>query len=105
VDDEVDGIYRLFHSEYTNPVNVGNPNEFTIRELAEIILEETESKSVIEERPMPEDDTKVRRPDITLARELLDWEPKVELREGLRRTIPYFKHLVEEKDAKANPLT
>ena len=105
VDDEVDGIYRLFHSDYNDPVNVGNPDEFTIRELADIVLEETESASIIEERPLPEDDPKVRQPDITLARELLGWEPGTKLREGLRKTIPYFRRLVEQKGAKANPLT
>ena len=105
VDDEVDGIYRLFHSDYTDPVNVGNPDEFTIRELADIVLEETESDSIIEERPLPENDPKMRQPDITLARELLGWEPGTKLREGLQKTIPYFRRLVEQKDAKANPLT
>ena len=105
VDDEVDGIYRLFHSDYTDPVNVGNPNEFTIKELADIVLEETESISVIEERPLPEDDPKVRQPDITLARELLGWEPETSLREGLRNTIPYFRRLVSGEDATARVLT
>ena len=105
VDDEVDGIFRLFHSDYTDPVNVGNPNEFTIKELAEIVLEETESSSVIEERPLPEDDPKVRQPDITLARELLGWEPKTPLREGLKKTIPYFRKLVSGEDATARVLT
>ena len=105
VDDEVDGIYRLFHSDYTDPVNVGNPNEFTIKELADIVLEETGSASVIEERPLPEDDPKVRQPDITLARELLGWEPKTPLREGLKKTLPYFRRLVSGEDATARVLT
>jgi len=86
-------------------VNVGNPDEFTIRELADLVIEETDSASVIEARPLPEDDPKVRQPDITLARELLGWEPGTSLREGLRTTIPYFRRLVKEEDAKANPLT
>ena len=106
VDDEVEGIFRLFrHPERAEPVNIGNPIEFTIRELAEIILEETGSDSPLETRDLPADDPKVRRPDIGLARELLGWEPTVPLREGIRRTIPYFRTLVEDEDARARPIT
>ncbi len=104
VEDEVDGIYRLFMSDHVGPVNIGNPDEFTIRELAETILRLTGSTSAIEERPLPTDDPKVRRPDITLARSVLGWEPKIRLEEGLRRTIPYFQKLVEEQGAVARAL-
>lgn len=104
VEDEVDGITRLFHSEESDPVNIGNPSEFTIRDLADVVLEETGSASTIETRPLPSDDPKVRQPDITRAREILGWEPRVDLREGLRRTIPYFRRLVEEEDAGARVL-
>ena len=104
VEDEVEGIFRLFHSGHPDPVNIGNPVEFTIRELAEIVLEETGSVSELVTLPLPEDDPKVRQPDITLARGLLGWEPRIELREGVRRTIPYFRKLVEEEDAVARTL-
>ncbi len=97
-DDEVDGIWRLFNSDRVDPTNIGNPNEFTIRELADVVLEETSSTSVLERLPLPEDDPKVRQPDITVAREVLGWEPKVQLREGIQRTIPYFRELVERDE-------
>jgi dTDP-glucose 4,6-dehydratase len=100
VDDLVDGIYRLFNSDRAEPTNVGNPVEFTVRELAELVLEMTGSTSQIESLPLPEDDPKVRQPDITLAREVLGWEPRVPLEEGLRRTIPYFEALVEHQGAR-----
>jgi len=95
VSDEVEGIYRLFMSDTAGPVNIGNPNELTVGELARRIIALTNSRSVIESRPLPEDDPKVRRPDITLARRALSWEPVVTLDEGLRTTIPYFRSLVE----------
>lgn len=95
VEDEVEGLYRLFMHGDANPTNIGNPIEFTVRQLAEMVLEVTGSSSQIEERPLPEDDPKVRQPDITRAREMLDWEPRVELREGLERTIAYFRELHE----------
>lgn len=95
VDDEVEGIFRLFHSSMHEPVNVGNPVEFTIRELADMVLEETGSDSPLERLPLPEDDPKTRQPDISVARSLLGWEPAVDLREGLRRTIPYFRRVLE----------
>ena len=95
VEDEVEGLYRLFMHGDANPTNIGNPIEFTVRQLAEMVLEVTGSSSQIEERPLPEDDPMVRQPDITRAREMLDWEPRVELREGLERTIAYFRELHE----------
>jgi dTDP-glucose 4,6-dehydratase len=87
VDDLVDGIIRLAESGYHHPVNMGNPDEFTLLELAELVVELVGSRSGIVHGPLPTDDPQVRRPDISLARELLGWEPKVPLREGLRRTI------------------
>jgi dTDP-glucose 4,6-dehydratase len=104
VDDLVEGIYRLFFSDRPEPTNVGNPNEFTVRELAEEVLRQTGSASVLEFRPLPEDDPQVRRPDITVARSVLGWEPAVPLVEGLRRTIPHFRTLVEERGSHARTL-
>jgi dTDP-glucose 4,6-dehydratase len=91
VSDLVDGIYRLMMSDASDPVNVGNPRELTIRQLAERIVVLVGSKSRIVERPLPMDDPKVRQPDITRARTLLGWEPKVSLEEGLPRTLAYFR--------------
>ena len=91
VSDLVDGIIRLMESGENNPINIGNPTEMTIRQIAETIIEMTGSKSRIIYQPLPEDDPKVRRPDITRARTLLGWEPKVDLREGLTKTIDYFR--------------
>jgi dTDP-glucose 4,6-dehydratase len=91
VSDLVDGIYRLMMSDVSDPVNVGNPRELTIRELAERIVALTGSRSRIVERPLPADDPKVRQPDVTRARTLLGWEPKVSLEEGLPRTLHYFR--------------
>ena len=105
VEDEVDGIFRLFHSDRTDPTNIGNPHEFTISELAEMVIDETDSGSGIESMPLPADDPKVRRPDISVAREILGWEPSTTLQEGLVRTIPYFRNLVETENARARPLT
>jgi dTDP-glucose 4,6-dehydratase len=105
VSDEVEGIYRLFHSSHTDPVNVGNPGEFTVKELAELVLEEVPgSTSEIRYLPLPADDPKVRKPDITVARTVLGWEPAVSLREGLGRTIPWFRALVERGEARARTL-
>ncbi|HLL85085.1 MAG TPA: UDP-glucuronic acid decarboxylase family protein [Longimicrobium sp.] len=95
VDDLVEGIYRLFHSNRAEPTNIGNPGEFTVRELADRVLALTGSESTIERHPLPQDDPKVRKPDITVARAVLGWEPTVNLEEGLRRTIPYFRGVVE----------
>ena len=104
VTDEVDGIYRLFHSSRVEPTNIGNPNEFSIRELAEVVLEETQSESTVQTLPLPSDDPKVRRPDITAAREELGWEPVVELREGIQRTLPYFRDELKRHDARARTI-
>ena len=91
VSDLVDGLYRLLRSDVTDPVNIGNPNEMTIRQLAERIIELTGSKSRIIGRPLPVDDPKVRQPDISKARSRLGWEPKVSLEVGLGQTMAYFK--------------
>jgi dTDP-glucose 4,6-dehydratase len=91
ISDLVEGIIRLMLSDTNDPVNLGNPAEMTIEEIAKVIIELTGSTSSIVYRPLPEDDPKVRRPDITRARTLLGWEPKVDLRTGLRSTIEYFK--------------
>jgi dTDP-glucose 4,6-dehydratase len=104
VSDEVEGIYRLFHSDRTDPTNIGNPNEFTILDLARVVVERTGSASTVEHLPLPTDDPKVRQPDITVAREVLGWEPQVGLEEGLSRTIPYFQALINSEDAKARTL-
>ncbi len=91
VSDLVEGIYRLMMSGETEPVNIGNPNEMTVLQLAERILKKTGSKSKIVFKPLPVDDPKQRRPDISKAKKLLKWEPVVSLEEGLDRTIEYFK--------------
>ncbi|HEU4630791.1 MAG TPA: UDP-glucuronic acid decarboxylase family protein [Gemmatimonadaceae bacterium] len=95
VDDEVDGIYRLFMHGDAEPTNIGNPDEYTVGELAEIVLEVTGSPSPIEYRPLPTDDPKVRRPDITKARQRLGWAPRVAVRDGIGRTAAYFRTLLE----------
>jgi len=91
VSDLVDGIYRLMMSETSDPVNIGNPHELTMRQLAERIVALTGSKSRIVEKPLPADDPKKRKPDITRARTLLGWEPKVSLDLGLPKTLEYFR--------------
>ena len=91
ISDLVDGIIRLMLSSVNDPVNIGNPREMTIEQIARTIIEMTGSKSKIVYRPLPTDDPKVRQPDITRARTLLGWEPKVELEEGLVKTIEYFR--------------
>jgi dTDP-glucose 4,6-dehydratase len=94
VADEVEGIYRLFMHGDNNPTNIGNPNEFTVRQLAELIIEVTGTNSTIVERELPVDDPKVRQPDIRKAREMLGWEPTVSLRDGVTRTIEYFRSIL-----------
>ena len=94
VADEVEGIYRLFMRGDNNPTNIGNPNEFTVRQLAELVIELTRTGATIVERELPVDDPKVRQPDIGRAREMLGWEPAVSLREGVSRTIEYFRSVL-----------
>lgn len=94
VSDLVDGIYRLLMSDYSDPVNIGNPDELTMLDLAKEVLEVIGSSSRIVHKELPEDDPKVRQPDITLARSLLGWEPQVSRREGLARTAAYFREKV-----------
>jgi nucleoside-diphosphate-sugar epimerase len=96
VEDEVRGFLALLDSDEIGPVNIGNPNEFTVRELADLVLEVTGSSSEIVREPLPVDDPKQRRPDITLARETLGWEPRIQLREGLERTAEYFRTTVQQ---------
>lgn len=99
VDDLIDGIYRLMHSDENDPVNIGNPSEITIREFADRVLEVTGSASKIVTRPLPEDDPKVRQPDISRARAILGWEPQVSLVDGLQKTLPEFaRRLAEKRD-------
>ena len=103
VDDLVDGLMKLMNSppEITGPVNIGNPNEFTIRELATLVIELTNSKSQLEFMPMPPDDPKQRKPDISKADQQLGWKPVIQLREGLIRAIPYFEHMIREQPRSA----
>jgi UDP-glucuronate decarboxylase len=95
-DDLIEAFVRIMDTpdDFTGPVNIGNPNEFTISELAELVVELTGSKSKIDNRPLPSDDPRQRCPDIGLAKEHLNWSPTIELREGLMRTIPYFEKLL-----------
>ncbi len=94
VDDEVEGLYQLFMKGDANPCNIGNPVEYTVKQLAEIVVELTGSAAPIVYRPLPEDDPKVRQPDITRARAMLGWEPQVDVRTGVQRTIEYFRTLL-----------
>lgn len=99
VDDTIDAFLTLMQTpdEFTGPINIGNPEEFTIRELAEVIVDLTGSKSSFEHKPLPQDDPARRQPDISLAREKLNWEPTTKLRDGLARTIEYFESRVRLK--------
>ena len=99
VDDLVDGLMRLMETppDITGPINLGNPGEFTIRELAEQVIDMTGSGSTIDFRPLPEDDPRQRRPDISRAQSLLGWAPQIALRDGLTKTIAYFDGLLREK--------
>jgi dTDP-glucose 4,6-dehydratase len=97
VDDLIEGIYRLLMSDYTNPVNVGNPDEISLLEFAEEVLQLTGSKVKISYKPLPADDPKQRKPDITKAKNLLGWEPKVGRKEGLKITYEYFASLPKEE--------
>jgi UDP-glucuronate decarboxylase len=101
VDDLVEGFLRLMDTgdEVTGPINLGNPGEFTMKQLAETVLELTGSKSKIEHRPLPQDDPRQRQPDISKAKALLGWQPTIQLEEGVRRTIAYFDELLKEGEA------
>jgi UDP-glucuronate decarboxylase len=96
VSDLIDGFVRLMDNDkdLVGPVNLGNPGEFTMKELADAVIEVTGSKSTIEHKPLPQDDPKQRQPDISLAKKELGWEPSVQLREGLERTVEYFRELL-----------
>jgi UDP-glucuronate decarboxylase len=99
VDDLIDGLVRLMNSanDVTGPINIGNPKEFTILELAELVIALTGSRSRIVHRPRPQDDPRQRRPDISKANDLLGWAPQIALRDGLPRTIAYFEHLLKDQ--------
>ncbi len=97
VDDLIEGIYRLLMSDYSSPVNIGNPDEISLKDFAEEVLKLTGSKVKIAYQPLPADDPKQRKPDITKAKELLGWEPKVHRSEGLKVTYDYFRGLPEEE--------
>jgi UDP-glucuronate decarboxylase len=101
VDDLVDGLVRLMNTpdEFTGPVNIGNPGEFTIMELAEKVREMTGTRSELIYKPLPQDDPIMRKPDISVAEAVLGWKPKVPLDEGLRKTIDYFDDLLHSKNA------
>lgn len=94
VSDLIDGIYRLSQGSYHEPVNIGNPTEMTVLQFAKAILEITGSKSEIDFRPLPVDDPKVRQPDISLAKRILGWEPKVSFDQGIRQTVNYFRNFL-----------
>jgi dTDP-glucose 4,6-dehydratase len=103
VDDLVDGIYRLLMSDYALPVNIGNPDEISLKDFADEILKLTGANQKIIYKPLPEDDPKQRKPDISKAKEILGWEPKVKRAEGLKITYDYFKGLSKE-DLNKQPL-
>lgn len=98
-DDLVEAILRMMNSEndFVGPVNIGNPSEFTMVQLAELVKSKTRSRSELVYRPLPMNDPTQRKPDISLAREKLDWQPTIELSDGLDRTIAYFKRLLDKK--------
>jgi dTDP-glucose 4,6-dehydratase len=97
VDDLIEGIYRLLLSDYALPVNIGNPNEISLKDFAEEILKLTGNKVKITYKPLPVDDPKQRKPDITKAKKILNWEPKIDRKDGLKVTYEYFKNLPEEE--------
>ena len=91
VSDLIDGIFKLATSDFHEPVNLGNPREMTIKQFADEIIRITGTKSTIEYKPLPEDDPKVRQPDISRAKKILGWEPRVSFEEGITQTIKYFR--------------
>ena len=93
IDDTLDAIVKFMNTDIMGPVNIGNPEEYSIKEIAHIIISLTNSKSPIIYKELPSDDPKRRKPDITLAKELLGWTPKIGIKDGLERTIEYFKNL------------
>ncbi|HEV7706336.1 MAG TPA: UDP-glucuronic acid decarboxylase family protein [Gemmatimonadaceae bacterium] len=97
VSDEVEGIYQLFLKGDHDPCNIGNPVEYTVKDLAEMVRELTKTSAPLVERPLPEDDPKIRKPDITRARAMLGWEAKIGIREGLQKTIDYFASLPSDR--------
>lgn len=97
VDDLIDGIYRLLMSDYAKPVNIGNPSEISLKDFAEEVLRITKTNVKIVYKPLPEDDPKQRQPDITKAKQLLSWEPKISRAEGLAKTLEYFRSLPKEE--------
>ncbi|MGB5497768.1 MAG: NAD-dependent epimerase/dehydratase family protein, partial [Maribacter sp.] len=97
IDDQVEGIYRLLMSDYTDPINIGNPHETTILEFAEEIIKLTGTNQKIIYKPLPQDDPMQRQPDITRAKKILGWEPKVGRGEGLKKVFEYFKALTPEE--------
>jgi UDP-glucuronate decarboxylase len=99
VDDLIEAIFRMMETppDVTGPINIGNPREFTIRELAELIVEMTGAKSKLRFEPLPSDDPRQRQPDISMAKSTLKWEPKIELREGLAKTIAYFENVLRKE--------
>lgn len=100
VDDLIEGIFRLANSDYNLPVNIGNPGEMSILDFAKIIIKLTGSQSEIIYKELPEDDPKVRQPDITLAKKLLKWQPEIPVQKGLLKPIEYFKKILEEQESK-----
>jgi UDP-glucuronate decarboxylase len=106
VDDLIEGFIRFMNASaaLTGPINLGNPGEFTMRQLAEMTIEMTGSKSTLAFEPLPQDDPKQRQPDITLAMKHLDWKPTVALREGLRQTIAYFDKIISGDHAVADKI-
>jgi nucleoside-diphosphate-sugar epimerase len=99
VDDLVEGLIRLLNSDYPEPVNLGNPQEIPVKQLAEEVIELTDSQSEIAYLPLPKDDPKLRRPDISLAKKLLNWQPMVDRIDGVKRTIPYFREMLDLRNA------
>jgi len=95
VSDMIDAFIKMMNNEdFIGPVNLGNPTELSIKQLAELVVESTQSKSQITYKPLPQDDPIQRRPDITLAKEKLNWEPQVELKEGLHKAVDYFREVI-----------